>query len=86
MIYLFGLYDKKKNTLYENIYQNMLTREMLQDLQRWTSDLFCQSGTSSLTSVTSYFSHLLDNNEGSGKGRQEMLIREQKSVVFRMPL
>lgn len=58
-----------------------LTRRALQDLQQWTSGSFCQNGTSSLTSVTSYFSRLLRMEEGNGNEGKEMLVREQKSVI-----
>lgn len=50
-------------------------------LQLWMTGSFCQSGTSSLTSVTSYFSHLLNMGEGNGKKRKNMLIGE--SVISR---
>lgn len=70
-----------RNVLYKNIYENMLTRKALQDLQLWMSGSFCQNETSSLTSVTSYSSRLLHMEVGNGKERKEMLIREQKSVI-----
>ncbi len=68
--------------------KKMLIMQKLRDLQLWMSGSFCQSGTSSLTSVTSCFSRLLKMVTGHEKERKEQLISEhtKKTVSSQMSL